>query len=239
MPLVTGLTIVSDVLKEIGALAQGETAQAGDAQDVLGKVNRVIDDWNSVRRAVYADQILTRTLTPSLNPHTLGPDAATWDLDQRPVSIEHAAVIVNGVYTPIDLILASQYTDISTPTDTAAVPTSLYVEAAWPNANLYFYPVPTTVYDVRLRLRIVLALLTLGDEFDLPPGYRNALTLTVAEETCDMFGKPMPPSLPSRASKARARVQGNNQPIPTLQTVDSGMPSSIGGWFNYLTGRVE
>jgi len=215
---VSGRTLVSDALQEIGALSQGETASAGDALFGLGKLNRVLDNWNAERRAIYADQIVSYTLTPNLSPHTLGSNAATWVIASRPVSIEHAAIVINDAYTPIDIISAQQYAEFTTPTLTSEIPTALYPAFAWPNAKLYFYPVPSAAYVVRLLIRIVLSDFTLDDLFDLPPGYRDAVTLSLAEECAGSFGKPVDPDLLRRASKARARIQANNLSIPTLAT---------------------
>lgn len=234
--MATARAFVSDVLEDIGVLAQGETAEAGNAVRALRILNDVLDLWNTTDRAVYADETLSFTLTASLSPHTLGPDGATWAVATRPVEIKSASLEVSNTRTPLAIQDADWYAGLTTPEDTSEQPTALYPEYAWPNANLYFYPVPTSAYTVHLRVRRLLESLALDDEFDVPPGYRLALRLTVDEQSLKPFGQPPDPELSHRASKARAAVFSRNVTIPKICTDVVG---SERGYYNYLTGRSE
>ena len=234
----TGLDYVKDVMQELGALSQGETPSAGDQAFVLGKLNRLIDNWNADRQAIYANQILPFTLIPSLSPHTIGPTAASFATSQRPVSIEAASLVIGDTRYPITVHRDSAwYASLPDPTLTAEQPTDLYYDPDWDNGQIYFYPVPSAAITVELHVRAVLTAFVLDIDVTLPPGYQDAITLTAAEETADAFGRPMPPTLPMRATKARARIFRNNIVTPTLATCDSGLPGSS-GYFDYLTGRV-
>ncbi len=89
---------------------------------------------------------------------------------------------------------------------------------------------------MQLLTRIVLADLALDDDLSLPPGYRDAVILTLGE----MIALTYPPAVasPEAAAKARARIFANNDVIPTLVTRDSGVPArGYGGrWFDYTSG---
>src|SRR5262249_22300097 len=108
-------------------------------------------------------------------------------------------------------------------------------------------PVPNSNYQVRLQLRGLLIAVT-GDQIaglksaiSLPPGYRQALTLTLAERLCPSFEKQPHPLLIQSASKARQAIFQNNSESPRINTQDFGMPvcGSVGkkeGDFNWLSG---
>jgi hypothetical protein len=205
----TALNICQDALFEIGVLAPGESLQAADGAFALGKLNRLIDNWNAERAAVYSDQFEAYTLVPSLAPHTIGPTGATFTVTQRPVTIEGASVILDNVtpavYVPIAVRDAAWWDAQTVPDLTAEFPTDVYYEPAWPNGKLWFWPVPTTAYGVNLMTRIVLAELTLASSFSLPPGYKDAITLTLAEDLASPYGAQISQITREKARDARAR----------------------------------
>lgn len=236
LPL-TGRDLVTDALREIGVLNAVDPADGADADYALRKLNRLLDGWNADALAVYADAISTFTLTPSLQPHTIGPDSATWTVDQRPNALSAANLVVSGIRTPLRLRDQAWWMSLATPTDTSATPTDLYYEPAWPNGNVRLYPVPTAASDVELLTRVVLGLLTLNDSFTLPPGYQDAIVLTLAEALVTPFTVPMPATLERDARRARGKVFGTHDIVPKIQTRQAGVPGGGGGTWDYRTGR--
>jgi hypothetical protein len=234
----TARNICSDALIEIGALAAGETAAPEDADLALGKLNRLLDNWNADRGAIYAEQSVSYVLTPSLNPHTIGP-TGTFVVTQRPEAIDGATLIIDDdVRIPVRLRNADWYRALSIQTIESLIPTDLYFEATWPNGSIYLWPIPSSAYHLELMTRRVLASLALSDTFTLPPGYQDAITLTLAESLVSPFGaaSKVSPTLVNDAAKARARVwAANDRPRP-LRTRDAGIPGDRRGTFNYLTG---
>jgi hypothetical protein len=117
-------------------------------------------------------------------------------------------------------------------------PSDFWYSADWPLGKLYLYPVPDTDYGLQLWTRVVLAELDLDDTLSLPPGYRDAITLTLGE----MLAPTYPPAVaqPVEAAKARARIFANNDPSPALATADSGIPRGGrgSGWsiINFFRG---
>lgn len=238
--VLTGRDLVTDALLEINVYDALDEPSPQDAAFVLRKLNRILDNWNAERPAVYADQFVSYTLTPALSPHTIGP-SGTWVVTSRPVSIEGASLIFTTLNNPrvgITLRNAAWYNALTIPSLSTQLPTDLYYEPDWPNGKLFFYPVPSAAYQVVLWTRIVLATLGLNDAFTLPPGYQDAITLTLAEDIAPTFEKPIQASLKEKAKEARARIFSNNVEIPKLVTRDSGMPTSggSGGTGTYLTG---
>lgn len=235
---ITGRDLVTDALRELGILNASDPANGDDADFGLRKLNRLLDLWNSDRQCVYADAITTYTLTASLNPHTIGPDSATFTVAQRPQSLDAAHLVISGIRTPLRMRDAVWWLALPVPTLTAQRPTDLYYEPSWPNGSLYLYPVTSAANSLELLTRVVLGSLTLNDTFTLPPGYQDAVTLTLAEDLAAPFTVPLPRKLEQSAQLARARVFGNNLVIPKIQTRQLGVPGTKSGYFDWQTGRV-
>lgn len=233
---VTGLDIVTDALSELEVVSAGETLKAEDADLGLRFLNRLLDSWNADRQAVYADTFLTYALTANLSPHTIGP-TGTFAVPQRPVTIEGVAVgIGTGVLMPIPVRDAAWWETQRVPGLGTSLPTSVFYNPTWPNGELWFWPVPSTVIPVRIQTRVLLAALTLASTFSLPPGYQEAISLTLAETCAAAFGTQAKASTIFLAQKARARIFDNNTSAPRLTTRDAGIPGGRGGIYNYLLG---
>lgn len=241
-------TIATEAAQEIGAIGAGATLSAEDASLLLGKIRRLLNNWNADRRAVYATAFATYTLVPNLSPHTIGPTGATWTATIRPVSIEGANLVLSNGGTPTNLQItirdAQWWLAQTVPTIATTVPTGLYYQPDWPNGSLYFWPVPTAAYDVQLMIRVLLNdVPDLDTVFSLPPGYHDAIVLTTAEDSVSaLWGPqtPIPPVVEKKAREARARIFDNNDTDPRIKTKDSGMQASSGrrGDFNFWSGQV-
>lgn len=231
------------------ALSEIRIARAGDvlAPEAMSRgvyvFNRLVNLWNADHRKGYADLFTDYTLTPSLSPHTIGP-GGTFNVTERPVALLDAAVNLGGsppVLVPIDVQDAAWYKRQAIPGLTMSYPTDVYFQTAWPLGKLYFFPVPTTAYGVRLWTRVSLAAVVDTDTFSLPQGYQAALELTLAEELAPSFGQSLDDDLKTRARMARATVFGNNDDVPRIATCDSGIPSSdsAGAWFDINTRSLR
>jgi hypothetical protein len=234
----TGLDLLKAAYQEVNILGAGEELTPEDAEFGLGKLNRLWDNWNADRQATYAEILTTFALTPALSPHTIGP-LGTFVVTQRPVTIEGMNLVVAGVKTPIALRDQAWYASLSQPSLQSAPPTDCYYEPNWPLGKLYFYPVPSAAASVELLTRQVLAAFTQVLVFTLPPGYLDAIVLTLAEDLAPAYpGAVVTPKLEKNATAARARIFANNQGAPRLVTRDAGVPGG-GGWFDYRTGQVR
>jgi hypothetical protein len=233
---VTILEVVSDALMEIGVLGSVDAATGEDATLGLLRLNKILDNLNAEQRSVYASTFDTYTLTPSLNPHTIGASGGTWTVTQRPESIEAANILISDIRHPVSMHDAQWWSGISTPETESDIPTDLYYERAWPLGKVWLYPVPSAAYELEIVTRVVLSSVALADDFTLPPGYQDAITLTLAEDLTAPFRVPVPQTLPLRAQKARGRVWSANAQIPRLRTADDGLGGGRSTW-DYRTGR--
>lgn len=240
--------IIGSALTEVNVIMAGGSVPANIGTFVLDKLQRLLDNWNAERAAVYAEEQHPFTLVPNLTPHTIGP-TGTFPTTARPVSIEGASVVLNGAAPNANQALNIRdfqwWQAQIVPTVTATLPSDVYYQPGWPNGSLYFWPVPTVAYGMLLQYRVALdSGISLVSSLSLPQGYLDAIILTLTEEIVTGLGRAVPPQVATSARAARARIFGNNDVTPNIATADAGMPSggaSSGNRadFNWIYGRVE
>ena len=69
--------LVSAALREINVLASGEAAEAADASDGLGTLNRLMDQWAAERLMIYQDTRYYFTINPGQQDYDLGGTETT------------------------------------------------------------------------------------------------------------------------------------------------------------------
>jgi hypothetical protein len=235
------LDVVTDALYEIGSYGPGDSIPDHDTALVQRKLNGMLDGWAALKRFAYNVNFSLYTLTPAHQPHLIGPGLAAPDFAavQRPVRIEGAALVLDPNGSAIDLPLAIRDDDWwrnkRAKTVTSSVPTNLYPSYDAPSVALYFWPVVTVAYGMRLEMWVSLGQVDdLTTTFVAPQGYKEAVTLTLAEKICRPMGRPLTDDLVRDAARARAVIQSNNIKSPRIGTRDYG-GSGRGDW-NPWTG---
>jgi len=231
------LDILTDALIEIGALAPGEQAGADEAQWAFRKLNYLLDVWAARKNYVYSNTFNTYVLVPGLSPHTIGPNGATYNVTQRPVKVEAATIILNNVNPNVEVPLKIRdekwwMDEVTIKALQTSQPTDLFYSPDWPNGSLYFWPVPDTNYGVRLMVWGILAQFQAitdpiggpGGSTTIPPAYRAAMMLSLAEDMLPGSKRDANQVLLTKAAQARMAVFGNNTPVPRTSTQDSGVP---------------
>lgn len=243
---VTGLDIVNGALLELGVLAAGETAEGSVADFVLSKGNRLIDNWNAKRQAIFAVDFPTFTLVAGTQPLTIGPTASSPDfvVTQRPVSIDAANIIItDDIRIPLNVHTDPQWwMSVQAPTVQASLSSDLYYNPGWPLGQIYLYCLQSYPYTLELLVRQVLDELAYATNIEMPQGYWDALILTLAEDCATPLKVQPKPLMLKKAADARAQIFANNTIVPNIQTAQPGMVARGRGrrsnW-NWLNGSVS
>jgi hypothetical protein len=224
------LTLLTDAAIELGLIDAVGVLEAADQQFMLRKLNRIFDNWNADPDAANVEIYSQFTVTPSLNPQTIGPTSATWTVTARPDDVIAATLFLSGTSPVIRFPLVKRdqpwWTRNTIQAQPSSLPTSFYYQPTWPNGNFFFWPLCTAGLTVELLTRQLFDTQALAATIGLPFGYQDALILTLAEECAGPFTKPLSPKLELSARQARARIFGKHQAAPTLRTADDGMPGS-------------
>lgn len=232
--------LIHDALIEAAISSPSEPDDPDTAAWAFRKCNYLLDTWASRKNFVYASSFNVYTLVPNLSPHLIGPAlGATFIVPQRPIKIIRATIILNNIPQPfvsINLNMRDEqwWMENSIKQLTSQQPTDLFYNPAFPNGQLYYWPLPTIAYQTQLETWALLSQFDKitdpiggpGASATVPPGYRNALMLSLAESLLAAGEKPANPVLGALAAQARAAVYGNNTKVPRMQTLDSGIPGA-------------
>jgi hypothetical protein len=240
--------ILNAAAQEIGVLGQGDTLSAYDQALALQKCNDILDEWAARKAYVYNDAFLLFTLTANHAPHLIGPNLTSPDfaVTQRPVRIEGWDLVLSNLSPVVDLPRtrmrdSTWWTNQRVKSLASNVPTDLYYEPDFPNGQLNFWPVPNFAYQVRLQVWNVINQFALGQVFNLPPGYRRALTLTLAKDLCGPFRREWTETQAEGLAKAIKAILGNNDESPRMATAEPGQQGRGSGKradFNWMDGSV-
>ena len=245
----TPLDVITNALVEIGVLAAGESPSGADTDFCLNKLNRLFDRFNVQNLAIYGTLLSDFVLTPSHNPHTIGPASATPDFTvatARPPRINKANLILTDVspniHRPLTIVTEDWWMNNPTPTLETQIPYYLFPNYGWPLGQLYLWPVPTTAYSIRLDIDVLFASMALSDTFTFPPGYEDAVTLSLAEALLVPYNADSAAGVAAQAARARGVIKSANSEAPEMacdgayQSRDS-LPRV--SYANFLSGFIN
>lgn len=243
----TALDIITAAMRELGTLSASEQPAAADAEWGLQKLQRLIDRYNARLPMVYNVNFTIFTMPAQSNPFTIGP-GATFDVNQRPVSIPSIGLILAGtpgVEIPMNSRDDMWWANNRIKDLTSTFPTDYYYSPSWdiqPDGSqwgqIFFWPEPTSSFQIDIQMRQVLGeFMAVTDSFSMPPGYWDLIVYELAISLAPSFGLQPNQMLVAGQKAALKAVQVNNISSPRLEN-DS--PSSASGNarpdFNFLTG---
>lgn len=210
--------LITSALRKLGIVGFVETPGADLSDLALGRLNRILDEWNAQHGAIYADAHLAPVaLSAGTNPHTIGPTGATITCTTaRPSDILSIRLTDDNGETfrpPLTPRSAEWWHALASPGTSADFPTDYFYDPTWPKGSIYFWPEPASAsVKAELRFRLVLADLALSDDLTLPQGYTAALMETLKERIAMMppFASALTAALMDAARDARALAFSNN-----------------------------
>lgn len=216
----TGTEYVTAALRELQVLDPTATAIGEQLEDGLQAATDLLDTWRTQRLTIGGLTIATYTLVNGQASYTIGEGG---NFDQAyPNSLEYWSVIPDSsAADPLELPMGrpltfSAWQQIRQKSQTAPYPTSLRFDNEYTSGlgHILVHPIPDNS-TVQIRLYAVVPTITVleaGVNYDLRPGFRRALTLNLALELADRYGKgaTVTPRLEKRAGDALASLKRSN-----------------------------
>jgi len=205
---------INGAMRLIGMLAEGETPSAAASQDALSAMNQMIDSWNTERLSVFSTQDQVFTWPASTLSRTLGPTGNF--VGNRPILVDDATYFrdaATNVSYGIKIINQQQYDGIAVKTVTSTYPQVLWINMAYPDIEMYVYPVPLRPLEWHfVSVEELTQPATLATTLSFPPGYLRAFRFNLACEIAAEFGVEPSPQVKRIAMTSKRNIKRINNP---------------------------
>jgi hypothetical protein len=200
--------IITDALREIGALASNDLGGPGapttqELTDGLNSLNKLVDRWSMLGILILQIVEYAQALSGFTGPFALA----------RPAKIKAARCLSGTLSAPVEICSAEQWTEIVDESRSGKFATKMFIDYQWPTSNFWVWPAATGT----LYLYYFTPLAQWPDidttSINLPPGYALGLTLNLAVELAEQYGRPVTQSLLKDADQARMDIQMANAKI--------------------------
>lgn len=233
----TALNLVTDVLLDMGVIADQETPTASQAVGALGKLNDLIESWNIDTSKLYSATERVMPFVANQASYTIGiggnlniprPDDG---IDQAFVrNTNLAASQRNDV--PISVLTDEQWAEIPVKGMTGSYPYAVWFNMTYPLVTAYVTPIPTSSnYSLMFIDKNGIDELTLSTVLSFPPGYKRALKYGLYIELAASYQIPVPDNIQMLAMTSKASIDRQNLQINELEI-------SGGVRYNILTNTV-
>lgn len=210
----TALSIINRAAELIGYKDLDETLSGAEANNFLGVLNSMVDEWNTRRLAIVSTQDVVTSISSS--PATIGPGATI--NTTRPVRISAGFARIDSIDYGIEWVSAQQFHSISDKETSSSIPRYGYYEPSLPTGSVYLWPAPSGAVSLHLIVETQLSeFADIATEYDLAPGYRKALAYSLAEELAP-GRRQLDPQIARMASSARRAIKTVNASVPQLNT---------------------
>lgn len=233
----TTLNLITDVLLDMGVIADQETPTASQSVGALTKLNDLIESWNLDPQKLYGaiQHILPFVANKATYTIGLGGDL---NID-RPNSI-CAAYIRNTSAAasqqqdiPVTMLTDQQWADIPVKGMTGTFPYAVWFNMTYPQITAYVTPIPTgSNYSLVFWDGLDNATLALNTVLNLPAGYKRALKYGLFLELAAGYQIQVPDSIAILAVSSKLSIDRQNLAINTLQT-------SSNARYNILTNTTR
>lgn len=232
----TALDLITASLKDIGVLAAGETASAGDSSDGLDSLNALIDQWKAEKLMIYTVTRSTVAITANDGVYTIG---AAGDINVvRPVFIEDIRFVDTSqdpdYEYPLDVLTEQAYAAIPMKAQTSTYPESRYYNPTFPTGTINLFPIPTssTLTLVVYHWTAVTTFATLATAFSLPPAYERMIVKNLAVELAPSYEREPSQALMRQASDSMAVVKRGNLRLSDLSFETAALIGRDRGAYN-------
>lgn len=232
MPIVLGHAsirtprdLIELALKDSGVYGVAQTPLAEDSNDAFNRCNMMLAQW-SVKRWLVYQLIDTAVTATGATSYTVG---IGYDFNiTRPDRIEAAyfrqiSPITNQPDTPLSILQSREdYSRISLK-GLQSFPQYVFYDPGFPTGTIYFWPVPSNVYEMHILTKAVLSQFSsMSQVINLPSEYLAAIFYNLCVRLRPAYEKGPDPTLTAMARDALAVIRASNTQIPRLK-----MPSGL------------
>jgi hypothetical protein len=142
--IITQQDIVASALVLLDELAAGELPNANELFDGTGRLNDLLSAWSLIEKHVFVVQNFQGSLSSNIGAYTMGTGATPPGFNTaRPVKIESAGVILNGVRSELEVVNSRRWATFKDKAATALVPEVIYNDNDFPLSKLNLWPRPS------------------------------------------------------------------------------------------------
>lgn len=210
----------------INAIAAGETPSDADLNDALLTFNEMIDSQKLQPLVGYGEPNEEFTLFPGKSVYKWGLTAPFGDhnfLTERPIWVNNATCIRNGISTPVEIISQDEYDWIALKSTPSPVVEKLLYVPDYFNGIVTLYPVPTEAVTLSINAsRQISGPATLQTVIELPPGYLRMYRYCLAVELWPEYTNPSTDiaAIKAIAKEALGKLKVANSDTPTARFDD-------------------
>jgi len=229
--------ILTRAMRTATILGASDVMEGNDAADALLTLNQMMDAWQAERLFAYEILQHTHALTAGVGTYTIGP-GGTINTD-RPVRIEWAYTRDSQNYDrPMEIVPDQVFAAITLKNQGDNFPSVLYYRPAFPLGTIRLWEHPSANLVLHLGCWVTLSeFADLNSSVTLPPGYEQAIVLSMAELLSPEYGKEPSASLVRMAARARANIQQNNLPDPRIGCEFMGVQQNTPApYYRYVSG---
>lgn len=238
--MATAAEIIENALRKIGVIASGEDPSSAEQADGLTALNQLIESLSNENMLIFDDNEETFVLTASDGEYTMGSSGdfnTTW-----PIKITDARLKITSqspnYELPIAILSLDEWKQIVQKNTSSSLVTALYVDYAYPLANLKLWPVPTVGESLILNSqKLITSFATAGTTVSLPPGWNRFLEYQLAVDIAPEYGTEASQTVQRIALESKNALKRKYKRTPLMKNemsrvVDGGEP------FNWLTGDL-
>lgn len=184
--MATARELVTDALQTSGIVALSSTPSAIEISNGLKQLNRLIEDWDTMKLWPYSNLETTGTLTTSDGEYTIGSggDIAI----ARPNRLIAFQVIDSGLVYPLRFVSSEEFDNSGRFSTLSGKPEVYTFRSDYPLAKVEIYPVPDKAYSFNMVSSVKISNYALDDTVALPSGYYGALEYGLASILGDIYG---------------------------------------------------
>lgn len=220
----TTLNLITDVLLDMGVIADQETPTASQAVGALTKLNDLIESWNIDPLKLYSS-------TQRLMPFVAGQQSYTIGVGGN-LNIPRPDDGITSAYVrstfqvpsqqqdiPLQVLTAQKWADIPVKGMTGTFPYAVWFDMTYPLITAYVTPIPTSSnYSLMFLDNNSIDALSLNTVLSLPPGYKRALKYGLYIELAPSYQIDVPQTIISLAASSKASIDRKNVEINQLET---------------------